>query len=162
MFRTEVARQFIGDAALPPNPPVDFGDESAEESVPFDAGAAPGAVVSSALIAWDEDTPTDIRQAVSDSLLFAQLFADKSVPDRNDVKQWMTNYFNVLPNIGWTLTSDVRDETEEDALARGPSKDSRSYRNRARPDTHCPRRRDKRLDVIAEHGGRQPLDHLVQ
>ena len=116
MFRTEVARQFIGDAALPPNPPVDFGDESAEESVPFDAGAAPGAVVSSALIAWDEDTPTDIRQAVSDSLLFAQLFADKSVPDRNDVKQWMTNYFNVLPNIGWTLTSDVRDETEEDAL----------------------------------------------
>jgi hypothetical protein len=116
MFKTDVARQFIDDAALPPDPLSDLGDESAEESVPFDTEAAPGAVVSSSLIAWDEDIPPDIRQAVSDSLLFAQLFADKSVPDRNDVEQWMTNYFTVLPRIGWTLTSDVRNETEEDAL----------------------------------------------
>lgn len=109
------AKSFILNAALVPSGAI---SQAAEESpdTPFEAGRAQASVVNSNVVAFPGDAPVDVRQAVTDSMLFAQLHADHEVPDRNDVKAWMDTYFGALPKLGWALAGDSGNETEESAL----------------------------------------------
>jgi hypothetical protein len=109
------ARDFVSSAALPPSPPFSF-DDSADAGVDFDEAVPQATVVESSLVAFAEGTKATIRQAVSDSLLFAQLYADSQVPDRNNAREWIEHYFSVLPKLGWLLAKDAGSEIEETAL----------------------------------------------
>jgi hypothetical protein len=112
----EEARRFIMEAPLPVlDAAVAQAAEAAPHS-PFEAGKAQAAIINSGVVAFPAHTPVEIRQAVADSMLFAQLYADHEVPDRNDVESWMNTYFAALPRLGWVLASDSGADTEESAL----------------------------------------------
>jgi hypothetical protein len=45
------------------------------------------------------------RNAINDSSLFAQLMANKKVPNQTDITAWYDAYFDALTNVGWVLQS---------------------------------------------------------
>jgi hypothetical protein len=114
--RLGVARDFIVATALPDPPPISFSTPGDADNVPFQNAIPQASVVESSLVAFAADTQPSVRQAVSDSLLFAQLYADSQVPDRNNAREWLERYFAVLPNLGWLLGDDVGSEVEESTL----------------------------------------------
>jgi len=116
MISTDDAKRFIMEAAMPVlDPAVAQGAEDAPD-IPFTSGTAQAAVITSDVVTFPASTPAEVREAVADSMLFAQLYADHEAPDRNDVKSWMKAYFSALPQLGWVLAEDSGNETEESAL----------------------------------------------
>jgi hypothetical protein len=111
----EEARRFIMAAPLPMLDVAVAQGAEAAPSTPFEAGAAQATIINSGVVAFPANTPVEIRQAVADSMLFAQLYADHEVSDRNDVESWMNTYFAALPKLGWVLASDSGADTEENA-----------------------------------------------
>jgi hypothetical protein len=54
---------------------------------------------------FSKDVPQTLRPAVSDSLLLAQLAADKATAGRDDPWAWFSNYNSVFRKIGWVCDS---------------------------------------------------------
>jgi hypothetical protein len=90
--------------------PVSFGPEAGPD---FDEGPAQGVVVDSNVVAFPQHTPVEVRDAVSDWMLFAQLVATHKYPGGSDTEGWSDAYLEVLRNTGWTLGEEVGSWTEE-------------------------------------------------
>jgi hypothetical protein len=113
-FDAAAAETFISDATLPSDRPHDMGVRSITPKLVGDTPQ--GVVVGSELTTFDASVTADQRAAVANSMLFAQLVANAKVPNREDVSGWLEAYFDVLPQVGWTLAESVRNETEESAV----------------------------------------------
>lgn len=61
------------------------------------------AAVGSQLVEFAPEVPADLREAIADSILIAQLAANKAAGDAQDVIRWYDKYIEVLQNIGWQL-----------------------------------------------------------
>jgi hypothetical protein len=59
--------------------------------------------VGSQLVEFAAGVPTDVRDAIADSVLLAQLAANKAAGQAQDVIRWYDMYVEVLQNIGWQL-----------------------------------------------------------
>ena len=90
--------------------PVSFGPEDGPN---FDEGPAQGAVVASNVVAFAQHTRVEVRDAVSDWMLFAQLVAAHKHPGGANTEGWSDAYLEVLRNTGWTLGEEVGSWTEE-------------------------------------------------
>lgn len=62
-------------------------------------------VDSGVLVIFPVDTPSLRKEDILDSLLFAQLAADKSYSRETETEDWFGYFEYVLQNIGWVLTS---------------------------------------------------------
>ena len=55
------------------------------------------------LTEFSDSVPADLRPAISNSMLLAQLAADKATGEDQDVMQWHAKYRDVLKKVGWQL-----------------------------------------------------------
>jgi hypothetical protein len=65
--------------------------------------AQEAAAVGSQLVEFAAGVPGDVRDAIADSVLLAQLAANKAAGQAHDVIRWYDKYIEVLQNIGWQL-----------------------------------------------------------
>jgi len=93
------AREYVAGLDLP-EPVRDF--EARAQAVQFSQGAE-ALAVGSQLTEFTAAVPAELRGAVSDSVLLAQLAANKASAGSTDVFQWYGKYTEVLQNLGWTL-----------------------------------------------------------
>lgn len=59
--------------------------------------------VGAQLAEFSDSVPADLRPLISNSMLLAQLAADKATAEVEDVMQWHAKYRDVLKKIGWQL-----------------------------------------------------------
>lgn len=100
-FDLDRARGFIHSAELPQRPSGFAAQDTA--AVIFETTKQQAAVVGSDVIAFVSGIEADVRAALSDSALLAQLVANQKNPDKEDVLRWFESYFDVLQTIGWTV-----------------------------------------------------------
>lgn len=100
-FDLERARGFINSAELPERP-SGFAEQDTA-AVIFETTKQQATVVGSDVIAFVPGVESDMREAISDSALLAQLVANRKNPDKEDVLRWFESYFEVLQTIGWTV-----------------------------------------------------------
>lgn len=84
-------------------PEIEFESAEASTTVDIPAGKAV-VVVGSQLTEFAPAVDVSSRSAIADSLLLAQLAANKGAP-ANDVFAWYNKYTEVLMNLGWRLTN---------------------------------------------------------
>ena len=60
-------------------------------------------VVGGQLAEFSKAVPADLRSAVADGMLLAQLAANKATAQAGDVFQWYDKYVEVLQNVGWQI-----------------------------------------------------------
>lgn len=70
-------------------------------------------LVGSALFAFEQGVTTEVREAISDAALLAQLVANKKVDITSDPLGWFKEYSDVLTTLGWSL--DTSSWTEDDS-----------------------------------------------
>jgi hypothetical protein len=80
---------------------------------PLSEGKAQASIVDSNIITFPESTPLEVRNAVANWTLMAQMAASKAVSDREAVREWMEVYTNVLLKSGWTVREDEGSQTRE-------------------------------------------------
>jgi len=81
---------------------VELGAETDAGEV-FDKAKTQAQVVGSGVFSFAEGVTADVREAISDSALLAQLVANKKTPVEQDPVAWFKTYSEVLQNVGWTL-----------------------------------------------------------
>jgi hypothetical protein len=85
-----------------PRTPVE--QDAVTEATPvFEDAKTQSQVVGSSVFSFAPGVDANIREAISDSALLAQLVANKQVPNQIDPLAWFTAYSTVLQNIGWTI-----------------------------------------------------------
>lgn len=97
------ARNFIYDVELPPLPPVAQDGSSEGPAVVFEEVKKQAVVVGSQVMSFVEGVSKDLREALSDSALLAQLVAKQKVPDETKIYDWYDAYFEVLSSVGWVI-----------------------------------------------------------
>ena len=105
------AREFIETTELPPPPPRTREARSA----PTDPGTMSAMAVGQNLVEFADDAPPELRAAVTDALLLAQLAADKAETATPD--QWYEKHRSVLTHLGFFgdgLTRTAQDFSSED------------------------------------------------
>lgn len=100
-FDLERARGFVNSVELPERPSGVAAQDTA--SVIFETTKQQAAVVGSDVMAFVAGIEADVREALSDSALLAQLVANRKNPNEEDVLSWFKSYFEVLQTIGWTV-----------------------------------------------------------
>ena len=60
-------------------------------------------VVGGQLAEFSKAVPAELRSAVADGMLLAQLAANKATAQAGDVFQWYDKYVEVLQNVGWQI-----------------------------------------------------------
>lgn len=100
-FDLKHARTFVASAALPGRPHGVAEQDST--AVYFETTKQQAVVVGSDVMAFVPGIQAEVRSALSDSALLAQLVANQKHPDQEDVLGWFTDYFQVLQTIGWTV-----------------------------------------------------------
>lgn len=78
-------------------------DAAIETGEVFDKAKQQAQVVGSGMFAFAQGVTPEVREAISDSALLAQLVANKSMSAEQDPVQWFNAYSGVLQNLGWTL-----------------------------------------------------------
>ena len=73
------ARAFIDRTELPPKPPATRGPRT----TPTDPGTTPAMAIGQNLVEFADDAPPELRAAVTDALLLAQLAFSLSGDDRD-------------------------------------------------------------------------------
>jgi hypothetical protein len=101
-FNVERAKQFIKLADLPPAAFVPMG-AAAETADIFDKAKSQAQVVGSGVFSFARGVTAEVRQAISDSALLAQLVANKKTSSEQQPLEWFKAYSDVLQNVGWTL-----------------------------------------------------------
>ena len=81
---------------------LEMGPETETTSV-FEDAKKQSQVVGSSLFSFAPGVGASMREAISDSALFAQLVANKLVPAEDQPLEWFKAYSTALENIGWTL-----------------------------------------------------------
>ncbi|MCV9938251.1 hypothetical protein OIU35_18010 [Boseaceae bacterium BT-24-1] len=74
---------------------------SAEQAL--EAGKTNATVVGSDVISFTAEVKPEMRQAIIDSALLAQLAATRKVADASKVYDWYDTYFTTLKNVGWVV-----------------------------------------------------------
>lgn len=69
----------------------------------FDKSKDQAQVIGSALMSFAQGVDGQVREAISDSALLAQLHANHQVDFQADPKAWFNAYSTVLQNVGWVL-----------------------------------------------------------
>lgn len=69
----------------------------------FDKAKAQAQLVGSGVYSFAQGVTAEVRKAISDSALLAQLVANKQVPADTQPFEWFAAYSKVLQNVGWTL-----------------------------------------------------------
>jgi hypothetical protein len=69
----------------------------------FDQAKAQAQVIGSGVFSFAQGVTAEVREAISDSALLAQLVANKKVSAEADPVAWFKAYSNVLGSIGWTI-----------------------------------------------------------
>src|SRR6266851_1138828 len=108
-FDINVAIEYVSEAELPA-PRIVAQVAKFEEGPALDATKNQGQVVGSGLFSFEQGVDAEVRQAISDSALLAQLIANKRVPGGDPVLKWYSAYFEVLTNIGWTIQASTFEE----------------------------------------------------
>jgi hypothetical protein len=78
-------------------------DAAREASEIFDMAKSQAQVVGSGLFSFAKGVTPDIREAISNSALLAQLVANKRFSAEQAPTEWYATYQDVLQNIGWVL-----------------------------------------------------------
>lgn len=69
----------------------------------FDKAKSQAQVVGSGVFSFAQGITPEVREAISDSALLAQLVANKKTSVEQDPLAWFKAYSEVLQNLGWTL-----------------------------------------------------------
>jgi hypothetical protein len=93
-------------------PEGDVSFDVADETPDLQDLKKQGAVVDSNLVVFPEETPKSVREAVCNWTLFAQRAATKKV-DREQTKEWVDAYLDVLLNTGWSMREEASAWSEE-------------------------------------------------
>ncbi len=93
------AREYVVGLDLPQST---RGLEARAQAIQFSQGAE-ALAVGSELTEFTAEVPAELRGPISDSVLLAQLAANKSSTGAPDVFHWYGKYTEVLQNLGWTL-----------------------------------------------------------
>lgn len=96
----------------------DVSDDDTGEQVAvqvFDSAKSQAQVVGAGVFSFAQGVTPEVRAAISDSALLAQMVANKNVSQETDPIAWFKAYFDVLQNIGWT----VQDSSWNDYTATG-------------------------------------------
>ena len=111
----ESTRAYVSNLELPPRLEA-AGDD---DQTPVQFGAEPQAVVIGAQIAeFAEGVDAGTRAAVADSLLIAQLAANKAADSATNVMAWYRKYVDVLQNLGWIVGDmEFKEQTVSDTDA---------------------------------------------
>jgi hypothetical protein len=109
-METASARSYVLALDLPDAPPryesVDGADAGAlGQSAPDFSGEPQALVVGSQLAEFTDRVDPGTREAVADSLLIAQLAANKAADQAGDVFGWYRKYVEVLQGVGWQVGS---------------------------------------------------------
>jgi hypothetical protein len=103
-FDTTQAKEFINAIDLTGTKRAIISQSAATEaSAVYDQAKAQALVVGSGLFSFAQGVDNDVREAISDSALLAQLVANKNVAFNQDPIGWFDRYDDVLENVGWTL-----------------------------------------------------------
>ena len=78
-------------------------DAATEAGEVFDKAKNQGQVIGSSLFSFAKGVDDNVREAISDSALLAQLVANKKFSAEDQPLEWFRLYSEVLQNIGWTL-----------------------------------------------------------
>jgi hypothetical protein len=99
-----IATEFIKSVDLSGTPRGILPQDAAEQAGEiFDQTKAQAQVVGSALFSFTQGVDTQVREAISDSALLAQLVANKRASAEETPLDWFRVYSEVLQNVGWTL-----------------------------------------------------------
>jgi len=110
------AKEFIQSIDLRGTPRSILGmDAATEAGAVFDKAKDQAQVVASGIFSFEKGVDAQVREAISDSALLAQLHANKQVDFENDPKRWYKIYGEVLNNVGWT----VQDQGWNEVTAHG-------------------------------------------
>jgi hypothetical protein len=99
--------------------PIIEQDASVEASGVFDKAKDQAQVIGSGVFSFAKGVDEDVRAAISDSALLAQLVADKRASSTTDPLPWFAAYADVLKNLGWVL----QDSNFQDYTAKGTAVD---------------------------------------
>jgi len=109
-------RQYIASLDLSGLPrPIVAQDAATDAGEVFDETKEQAQVVGSGVFSFAVGVDEEVRAAISDSALLAQLVANKKADSEQDPIQWFKVYSEVLQNVGWTL----QDRTWDDYTSRG-------------------------------------------
>jgi len=108
------ARDYVLRLALP-----DAGPALETAAQPFEFSDQREAVAVGAQLAeFTDAVPPDVRGAIADSILLAQLAANKAAGEAQDIFRWYDKYVEVLQNIGWQIRDvDFQTQTVTDKNA---------------------------------------------
>jgi hypothetical protein len=81
----------------------------------FDKAKTQAQIVGAGVFSFAPGVTAEARQGVSDSVLLAQLLANKKVSAEENPLEWFTAYFDVLQNVGWI----IQESTWTDYTAQG-------------------------------------------
>lgn len=103
-FDSNRATQFVKSIDLSGTPRgILRQDAAAEAGEVFDKAKSQAQVVGSGVFSFAEGVTPDVREAISDSALLAQLVANKQVSAEDKPLDWFAAYSKVLQNVGWTI-----------------------------------------------------------
>ena len=110
---SESARDYVLSLALPEAGPAFETARSFEFSERQEAVA-----VGAQLAEFTDAVPAEVRGAIADSILLAQLAANKAAGESQDVFRWYDKYVEVLQNLGWQIRDvDFQTQTVSDQNA---------------------------------------------
>jgi hypothetical protein len=98
------ARAFVESADLTDTPRwLVAQDAAADAGTVFNTAKEQAQVVGSGLFSFAEGITADMREAISNSALLAQLLANKQFSADKAPMEWYAAYGKVLQNVGWVL-----------------------------------------------------------
>jgi hypothetical protein len=98
------AKNYIESIDLRGTPRSVLGmDAATDAGVAFDEAKSQAQVVGSGIFSFEQGVDAQVREAISDSALLAQLHANKQVKFEEDPERWFRIYGEVLGNVGWAL-----------------------------------------------------------
>ena len=110
---SESPRDYVLSRALPETGPAFETARTFEFSERREAVA-----VGAQLAEFTDAVPAEVRGAIADSILLAQLAANKAAGDSQDVFRWYDKYVEVLQNLGWQIRDvDFQTQTVSDQNA---------------------------------------------
>src|SRR6202044_1727814 len=78
-------------------------DVGADTGTVFDKAKDQAQVIGSGLFSFQQGVDPEVREAISDAALLAQLHANKQVKFEDNPEKWFAFYTEVLQNVGWVM-----------------------------------------------------------
>jgi hypothetical protein len=103
-FSVGAARNFVNGVDLSGTPRgIVAQDAAADAGEVFDKAKAQAQLIGSAVYSFIQGVTPEVRLAISDSALLAQLVANQKCSADASPLTWFAEYSEVLQNVGWTL-----------------------------------------------------------